>query len=89
LLLILFSFILTWDDKILNNCDNASLLHFGHTWFKPDQYAEENYQALNISYANGAASYNDFNVFAIKVVFFSSNQSVVPQIKALRATAVT
>ena len=55
----------------------------------PDQYAEENYQALNISYANGAASYNDFNVFAIKIVFFSSNQSVVPQIKALRATAVT
>ena len=55
----------------------------------PDEYAEENYQALNITYSNGAASYNDFNVFAIKVVFFSSNQSVVPQIKALRATAVT
>ena len=54
----------------------------------PDVYSEENYQALNITYANGT-TYNDFNVFAIKIVFFSSNQSVVPQIKALRVTAVT
>ena len=55
----------------------------------PDEYAEENYQALDITYSNGAGTYTDFNVFAIKVVFFSSNQSVAPQIKALRVTAVT
>jgi len=55
----------------------------------PDQYSEENYQALDISYTNGTASYNDFKVFAIKIVFFSSNQSVVPKIKALRVTAVS
>ena len=55
----------------------------------PEVYSEENYQALDITYSNGAAAYNDFNVFAIKIVFFSSNQSVVPQIKALRVTAVT
>ena len=54
----------------------------------PDVYTEENYQALDITYLNGTATYTDFNVFAIKVVFFSSNQSVAPQIKALRVTAV-
>jgi hypothetical protein len=54
----------------------------------PDVYSEENYQALDISYIDGS-TYNDFNVFAIKIVFFSSNQSIVPQIKALRVTAVT
>ena len=31
----LFSLILTWDDKVLNNCDNARFLPFGHTWFTP------------------------------------------------------
>ena len=34
----LFDVILTWDDKVLNNCENALLLYFGHTWFTPDQY---------------------------------------------------
>jgi hypothetical protein len=54
----------------------------------PDVYSEENYQALSIAYTDGV-TYADFNVFAIKIAFFSSNQSVVPQIKALRVTAVT
>jgi hypothetical protein len=36
-----FAAILTWDDKILNNCENAVFLPFGHTWFKPDQYEKE------------------------------------------------
>lgn len=31
----LFSLILTWDDKVLNNCDNARFLAFGHTWLTP------------------------------------------------------
>ena len=34
----LFSFILTWDDKVLNNTDNSTFLPFGHTWFKPKHY---------------------------------------------------
>jgi hypothetical protein len=38
----LFNAILTWNDKILNNCDNAIYLPFGHTWLQPDQY-EKNY----------------------------------------------
>jgi hypothetical protein len=55
----------------------------------PDQYSEENYQALDIAYTSGSASYADFNVFAIKVAFFSQSDTVVPQIKALRVTAVS
>jgi hypothetical protein len=55
----------------------------------PDQYSEENYQALNIAYTAGSASYADFNVFAIKVAFFSQSDTVIPQIKALRVTAVS
>ena len=38
----LFDVILTWDDKVLNNCDNALLLPFGHTWLKPNQYNKPN-----------------------------------------------
>jgi len=34
----LFNLILTWDDKLLNQCQNAVLMPFGHTWFKPNQY---------------------------------------------------
>jgi hypothetical protein len=49
----LFSFILTWDDKVINNCDNASLLHFGHTWFKPDQYAEDKVKKFEVTHLRG------------------------------------
>lgn len=78
-----------FDDKNYVEIPQTTLA--GGTIFtnNPDEYAEENYQALDISYTSGAATYTDFNVFAIKIVFFSSNQSVVPQIKALRVTAVT
>ena len=34
----MFNVILTWSNKVLNNCENALFLPFGHTWFKPDQY---------------------------------------------------
>jgi hypothetical protein len=49
----LFSFILTWDDKVLNNCDNASLLLFGHTWFKPDQYTEDKVKKFEVTHLRG------------------------------------
>ena len=55
----------------------------------PESYTEETYKALDISYTSGSANYNDFKVFAIKVVFFSTTQPVTPKIKALRVTAVT
>jgi hypothetical protein len=49
----LFSFILTWDDKLLNNLDNAIFLPFGHTWFKPDQYQKEHEKKFQISHLCG------------------------------------
>lgn len=49
----LFSFILTWDDKVINNCENATLLHFGHTWFTPDQYTINKKKKFEIAHLRG------------------------------------
>ena len=49
----LFSVILTWDDKILNTCDNAIFLPFGHTWFKPDQYEKYHQKEFKIAHLCG------------------------------------
>jgi hypothetical protein len=49
----LFSIILTWDDKILNTCDNAIFLPFGHTWFKQDQYEKHHQKEFKIAHLCG------------------------------------
>jgi hypothetical protein len=49
----LFNIILTWDDKVLNNCDNALFLPFGHTWFKPDQYEVNHNKIFQVSHLCG------------------------------------
>jgi len=49
----IFSLILTWDDKVLNNCDNAFLLPFGHTWFKPEQYIKKHGKIFEVSHLCG------------------------------------
>ena len=49
----LFSFILTWDDKILNICENSIFLPFGHTWFKPEQYEKSHTKTFQISHLCG------------------------------------
>jgi hypothetical protein len=49
----LFSFILTWDDKVLNNCENALFLPFGHTWFKSNQYEKNHTKKFQISHLCG------------------------------------
>jgi len=49
----LFNVILTWNDKVLNNCENAIFLPFGHTWFKPDQYEKEHKKEFKISHLRG------------------------------------
>lgn len=48
-----FTLILTWDDKVLNNCDNAMFLPFGHTWFKKDQYEETKLKQFEIAHLRG------------------------------------
>lgn len=49
-----FSLILTWDDKVLNNCDNAVLLPFGHTWLKPDQHQKQFNKEFKLAHLSGA-----------------------------------
>lgn len=49
----LFNVILTWDDKVLNNCDNAVLLPFGHTWLKPDQYNKDHSKEFKLAHLQG------------------------------------
>lgn len=48
-----FQAILTWNDKVLNNCDNALFLPFGHTWFKPEQYEKEHSKKFEIAHLCG------------------------------------
>ena len=50
----IFNVILTWDDKVLNNCENAIFLPFGHTWFKPDQYEKEHKKEFKIAHLRGS-----------------------------------
>ena len=49
----LFSFILTWNDKVINSCENTIFLPFGHTWFKPDQYEKNHQKEFKISHLCG------------------------------------
>ena len=49
----LFNVILTWDDKILNNCDNALFMPFGHSWLKPNQYEINHDKIFQVSHLCG------------------------------------
>jgi len=49
----LFDVILTWNDKILNTCENAIYLPFGHTWFKPDQYKKNHKKEFKVAHLRG------------------------------------
>ena len=55
----------------------------------PTDFVSDTYQALNITYNDitTGTTYNNFNVFAIKVCFYSSNPAIAPQIKNFRAIA--
>ena len=49
----LFNVILTWNDKVLNNCENTLFLPFGHTWFKPEQYEKHHDKKFEIAHLCG------------------------------------
>jgi hypothetical protein len=49
----LFNVILTWSDKVLNNCENAIFLPFGSTWLKPEQYEKEYLKTFQVSHVRG------------------------------------
>jgi hypothetical protein len=49
----LFSIILTWSDKVLNNCENAVFLPFGTTWLTPEQYTKDYTKNFQVSHVRG------------------------------------
>jgi hypothetical protein len=49
----IFSVILTWDDKILNTCENSIFLPFGSTWFKTNQYEKVHDKKFEIAHLCG------------------------------------
>lgn len=49
----LFNVILTWNDKLLNNCDTSIFFPFGQTWFKPDQYEKTHDKKFEIAHLCG------------------------------------
>jgi hypothetical protein len=49
----LFNIILTWDDKVLNYCDNALFIPFGSTWLKPNQYEKNYSKTFQVSHVRG------------------------------------
>jgi len=49
----LFDLILTWDDKVINNCSNAIKMPFGHTWFHPEQYNKTHQKKFQTSHLAG------------------------------------
>tara|TARA_R110002012_G_C11637259_1_gene610310 strand:+ start:1009 stop:1821 length:813 start_codon:yes stop_codon:yes gene_type:complete len=48
-----FSVILTWDFKVLNNCNNAAFLPFGHTFLKENQYEKNHTKEFKIAHLCG------------------------------------
>lgn len=49
----IFHVILTWDDKVLNNCSNASFFKFGSTWFTSEQYNTKYNKKFQLSHLCG------------------------------------
>ena len=50
----LFSIILTWDQRVLNNCPNAMFMPFGHSWFHKEQYDKKHDKVRQVSHLCGA-----------------------------------
>ena len=48
-----FSVILTWSDKVLNNCKNAMFLPYGETWLKEEQYNKKYTKLFQVSHLRG------------------------------------
>jgi hypothetical protein len=49
----IFNVILTWSDKVLNNCENAIFLPFGSTWLKKEQHEKEYFKTFQVNHIRG------------------------------------
>ena len=79
----------TFDDQPYHLMDPILSPGAGLAYTGPSDWTSDTYQALNINYNDitTGALYSSFNIFAIKVVMYSSNPAIVPQIKNFRAIA--
>ena len=79
----------TFDDQPYVLMDPILAPGAGLAYTGPSDWTSDTYQALNITYNDITtnALYTSFNIFAIKVVMYSSNPAIVPQIKNFRAIA--
>ena len=61
----------------------------GLSYTDATSYTSDTYQALNITYNDitTGTKYTNFNVFAIKICFYSDNPAIAPQIKNFRTVA--
>jgi len=61
----------------------------GVVYTGPTDFTTDTYQKLNITYNDqiSGSQYKNFNIFAIKIVMYSSNPAIVPEIKNLRVVA--
>ena len=48
-----YQLILSWNDKVLNNCPQAIYNPFGHTWLQPDQYEKKHDKKFEIAHLAG------------------------------------
>ena len=55
----------------------------------PVDFMEQEYTLLGLSYNSKGIKYNNFQTFAIKVVMYSDDSTIVPQIKNFRAVATS
>ena len=79
----------TFDDQPYHLMDPILAPGSGLAYTGPSDWTSDTYQALNIAYndVTNNTLYSSFNIFAIKVVMYSSNPAIVPQIKNFRAIA--
>ena len=49
----IFDIIFTFEDNILNNCDNSRFVTLGHTWMKPEQYSKERNKKFELAHLCG------------------------------------
>jgi hypothetical protein len=49
----LFQVIMTWSDKVLNTCSNATFFKFGNTWFTEQEYGTDREKKFQLSHLCG------------------------------------
>jgi len=81
----LFSLILTWSDKVLNNCPQSIYLPFGTTWLKENQYNIEYNKEFRISHLRGDLLKTSGHLIRHEYHSRSKNEIKIPSLSVERA----